>query len=81
MHTPKTLTDLAFRDNVIRTKPTLVDSTANRFFHELFNAAEPVYVRHIFTEDGQKVYEAFQDSGSDDYLYIIESEVYPHVRG
>lgn len=70
--TPKCLSDLRYQDNVLTLKTgKMVDAEANRWFHELFDNQDHVTVRHLFTEDDQKVYEAYQDSGSVDYLYIV----------
>lgn len=70
--TPKGLSDLRYCDNV-QTVFDLnkVESAANRFFHELFAPIALVHTVRLFTEDNQIVYECYQDSGSDDYLYII----------
>lgn len=73
MNTPKTLSDLKFQDNVVTVKNgSALETTANRFFHELFDNELPVYLKRLFEEDGKVVYEAYQDSGSVDYLYLIK---------
>lgn len=70
--TPKNLIDLRYQDNVITLKNgEAPESSANRFFHELFDPTAAVKVNFLFTEEGKKVYEAYQDSGSVDYLYLI----------
>lgn len=71
MNTPKTLADLRLEDNVITLNGKTPETEANRFFHELFDPIAKVTVRLLFTEDDKKVYEAYQDSGSVDYLYLI----------
>lgn len=71
---PKTLSDLRVQDNVI-SLPTgkMIEAEANRWFHEIFHPTDPVFIRHLFSEDGKKVYECYQDPGSIDYLYVIVS--------
>lgn len=71
--TPKHLTDLRSQDNVLHlgTSQTL-ETEARRFFKEVFEDERPVHIGLLFEEDGKKVYEAYTDSGSDDYLYIIK---------
>ena len=74
MTTPKNLTDLRYEENVIHLRQgDIVEAKANSFFHELF-AKKEVTVRFLFAEDDKKVFEAYQDSGSVDYLYIIQSK-------
>lgn len=74
MNTPKMLADLKYQDNVLNLPQGRVPETeANRWFHELFNNSAPVKVNRLFVEDNSVVYEAYQDSGSVDYLYIIIS--------
>ena len=69
---PKSLTDLCSQDNVIIAKQGEAPETiANRFFNELFHPTSPVSINFLFEEDNKRVYEAYQDSGSIDYLYII----------
>lgn len=71
MSTPKSLTDLRSRDNVIRIpQGSAPETTANKYFHELFDPTAHVFVHLIFQEEGSRVYECYQDSGSDEYLYI-----------
>jgi precorrin-2 methylase len=73
MYTPKTLSDLNFQDNVVSVKPGSAPETiANRFFHDLFDAELLVSLKRLFEEDGKVVYEAYQDSGSVEYLYLIK---------
>lgn len=70
---PKNLTDLRHQDNVITLKAgQMLESEANRFFHELFDPAAHVFTNFLFEEDGKRVYEAYQDSGSVDYLYLVK---------
>lgn len=75
MNTPKTLTDLRFQDNVLNINATQTANTeAHRWFHEVFgyNGNATITVRKLFTEDQHTVYEAYADSGSVDYLYIVQ---------
>lgn len=73
MPTPKKLTDLKFQNHVLfLTKSQVVETEARRVFKELFNSDDPVKTNKLFTEDGEIVYEAYQDSGSDDYLYLVQ---------
>lgn len=70
--TPKSINELQWQDNVIfLNEGEAPETAANRFFHELFDAEKAVKVNLLFSEDGQKVYESYQDSGSVDYLYMI----------
>lgn len=71
--TPKTLADLRYQDNVIRIH-TAKDpkDAAEDFFYSNFGTKEDIKVRNLFSEDGKKVYEAYVDAGSVDYLYIIQ---------
>lgn len=87
MTTPKTLNDISFQDNVIHAKKGDAPEThANGFFHELFDPVLPVTINLIFQEresdttegdpvylgsEMTQVYEAYQDGGSIEYLYII----------
>lgn len=71
MNTPKQLTDLQYQSNVIRiSEGNAPETTANRFFHELFDPLLPVSIHLLFQEEGHRVYECYQDSGSEEYLYI-----------
>jgi hypothetical protein len=73
MTTPKTLADLQSQDWVIDLKPTdKPQSAAEEVLNQLIPDDRPVKVNHIFTEGDVKVYEAYKDSGSDDYIYIKE---------
>lgn len=73
MPTPKNILDIRFQNNVIHVSPSQnVDTEANRFFHEIFGNKLPVSVNFLFEEDAKRVYEAYQDSGSDDYLYLVK---------
>ena len=75
MNTPKKLTDLRNEDNVIRLKHgEIVEVKANTFFHTLFDAEKDVKVNRLFTEDNFIVFKAYQDSGSEEYLYLIQEK-------
>jgi hypothetical protein len=71
---PKTLTDLALQDWVINLKKTDTPQlAAEEVLNQLFpDDNRPVIVRQLFTENDIRVYEAYKDSGSVDYLYIKE---------
>jgi hypothetical protein len=72
VHAPKNLSDVRHQDQVHTLKNgQTVETESNRWFHELFHPTDPVFVRYLFSEDGKKVYECYQDAGSVDYLYII----------
>lgn len=73
--TPKTLADLKSLDWVIDLKKTdTPKKAAEEIFEQLHPTDErPIFVRHLFTEGEIKVYEAYKDSGSDDYIYIKET--------
>ena len=69
---PKCLSDLRYEDHVI----TVTDHfrrtvVARQYFKEVFDADQAPTHRLLFKEDGQEVFEAYVDPGSDDYLYII----------
>jgi hypothetical protein len=71
--TPTKLTDLRSQDNVIHLKDGQETITvARRFFKEVFSDERDVTTRLLFEEDGKKVYEAYTDSGSVDYLYLVK---------
>jgi hypothetical protein len=82
MNTPKNLDDLKrFWPNVfeVDTASVGIQLEAERVFNENFGEdflpENKVSVRYLFTEDdsegGQvKVYEAYKDSGSEDYVYL-----------
>lgn len=71
--TPKTLSDLQYQDHVLRTNLFAIEAVASEYFKKIMDDERDVTVRLLFTEDGHKVYEAYTDSGSIDYLYIIKS--------
>lgn len=50
----------------------MLEAEASRFFKEVFTDDRAVTTRLLFEEDGKKVYEAYTDSGSVDYLYIVK---------
>ena len=69
----KTLSDLKFQDTVIHVSAgDIVDVVADKYFKEIFNPKKEVKVNFLFQEDGSKVYEAYQDSGSVDYIYLVK---------
>lgn len=72
--TPKTLADLKHQEHVKEVTPQeTVEQVAEYFFRDLFSDdIRPVKVTFLFEEEGAKVYEAYKDSGSIDYLYIIK---------
>lgn len=74
MSNPRTISDLRYQDNVERiNKGTSPEAVAEQWFKSVFDSNDPVYVRFLFEEDGEKVFEAYTDPGSVDYLYIIQS--------
>jgi hypothetical protein len=71
-NTPKNLTDLRYQDNVLHLKVgQYLNTEARRFFKEVMEDERPVSTRFLFSEAGKKVYEAYTDGGSVDYLYIV----------
>lgn len=71
--TPKTLADLKSQDWVINVKPTdTPQAAAEEVLNQLIPDDRPVKVNFLFEEDDAKVYEAYKDSGSNDYLYMIK---------
>jgi hypothetical protein len=71
--TPAQLTDLKSQDNVLHLKDSQETITeARRYFKEVLSDERDVFTRLLFQEDGKKVYEAYTDSGSVDYLYIVK---------
>ena len=77
MNTPQKLSDLKYQDFVINVKPSIsVRVEAERSFNELFGTdyQGDLKVNLLFTEeengDSIKVYEAYKDSGSADYIYL-----------
>lgn len=72
MPTPKTLSDLKFQDFVFETKQGEAPKTiARKAFRDLYDSHKEPTLRLIFKEDDKRVYEAYTDSGSVDYVYII----------
>lgn len=72
--TPRNLADLKHQDWVIDLKPTdTPQAAAEEVLNQLFPDDRPVLVRQLFTEENVRVYEAYKDSGSVDYLYIKEN--------
>jgi hypothetical protein len=78
MTTPKNLTDLRF-ETVIRTTSNFeTQSNAKRYFKDCEIEGD-VKVRFLFSEeetngDVYKVYESYVDSGSVDYIYLMEKQ-------
>lgn len=81
MNTPKTIADLKDLKNVfpVDTASVGIQHEAERVFNENFGEdflpEKKVSVRYLFAEndsdDNQvKVYEAYKDSGSNDYVYL-----------
>ena len=80
MNTPKSLADLKHFENVfaVDTASVGIQFEAERVFNEQMGENSlpgKVAVRYLFTEndsDGNqvKVYEAYKDSASDDYIYL-----------
>ncbi len=71
--TPKTLSDLKYQDWVIDLNPTdSAQIAAENILNQLLPDERPVYCRQLFVESDIRVYEAYKDSGSTDYLYIKE---------
>jgi hypothetical protein len=71
--TPKNLASLKYQENVLEVKADeTVEQAAEYFFRNLFSDTQAVKVNFLFEEDGAKVYEAYKDSGSVDYLYLIK---------
>lgn len=75
--TPKKLTDLKQQDWVIDVKPQhSAQVAAETIFEQLFPEDDrAVKVNLLFTEeetngDTIQVFEAYKDSGSDDYIYL-----------
>jgi hypothetical protein len=74
MSNPRSISDLRYQDNVERiNKGTSPEAVAEQWFREVFDSNDTVYVRFLFEEGGAKVFEAYTDPGSVDYLYIIQS--------
>lgn len=80
MSTPHTLADLQFHPWVIDVKPTdtvqkAAEAVLDGLFPDMSPEDWPVKVNHLFTEQDTAgnevmVYEAYKDSGSDDYVYL-----------
>lgn len=72
MNTPKTISDLRYQYHVISVLGfSNVQKRAKQFFKKA-GLEGRVKVNHLFTEDGKRVFESYVDSGSVDYLYIIQ---------
>lgn len=77
---PKTLLDLQYQDWVINVESKhTVQTAAEHVLSELFpDDDRTVKVNYLFTEldkhlgEEVKVYEAYKDSGSVDYIYLIK---------
>lgn len=80
MNTPTSLADLKHFDNVfaVDTASVGIQSEATRVFNEQMGEDTlpgQVTTRFLFAEDDSegnqvKVYEAYKDSGSEDYIYL-----------
>lgn len=80
MNSPKTLADLKHFENVflVDTASVGIQLEAERVFNENFGADTlpgKVTARYLFAEDDAdgnqvKVYEAYKDSASEDYIYL-----------
>lgn len=80
MNTPKSLTDLKHFQNVfpVDTASVGIQSEAERVFNENFGEDTlpgKVTARYLFAENDSegnqvKVYEAYKDSASEDYIYL-----------
>lgn len=80
MSTPQTLSDLKFHDWVIDVPPfdtvqKAAETVLDNLFPDMRTEDYPVKVNYLFTEqdengDEVKVYEAYKDSGSADYIYL-----------
>jgi hypothetical protein len=72
--TPKKLTDLRHQDNVVNIKRDEAPETiARKWFKEVFDNPNEPTINKLFKEDDSTVFEAYVDSGSVDYLYIVQS--------
>ena len=74
--TPRTLQDVRFQENNIRIIDGEPEKHARKFFKDVMNDEREVYCRKLFREDGYNVWEAYTDSGSTDYLYIMSKYEY-----
>lgn len=81
MSAPKTIADLQYLKNVFAVDTAIVgiqfeaERVFNESFGEDFLPEKKVSVRFLFSEndsegDQVKVYEAYKDSGSNDYVYL-----------
>lgn len=71
MATPKKISDLAFETVFIVSSYHEMEAEARKFFNELYENEGDISINQLFSEDGDVVYEAYQDSGSVDYIYFI----------
>lgn len=72
MKTPKTIADLKYQDNVISVMfAANIQDKAQQFFQQAGIEGMPK-VNYLFSEGGMRVWESYVDSGSVDYLYIIQ---------
>jgi hypothetical protein len=82
---PKCLTDLSYQDMVLHLSAgQSVETEARRWFKEVMDTEAHVYCHLIFQESEadtdeevlrselRQVYECYTDSGSNDYLYIVD---------
>jgi hypothetical protein len=71
--TPKTLDDLQYMNHVLAITVAMskIESQSKNYFLCVMCDNRNVTCRKIFTDSGYTVYECYTDSGSEDYLYII----------
>lgn len=70
---PRTLEDIRYQDNVLYlSSDQTVSTEAHKWFKETFDTEDEPTVNFLFMEDGKRVWEAYTDSGSVDYLYIVQ---------
>lgn len=70
---PKKLSDIEYHYHVTVGHGFPIQTIAEKLFKEWFpENTDPVTVRLLFTEDGYRVWESYQDAGSVDYIYIKE---------
>lgn len=80
MKKPIKLEDILDQQNVISIGlPHTAKESAIKFFKDELNDNRPVSVKELFRStnpEGFIVYEAYTDSGSDDYLYMIYGGIF-----
>jgi|HubBroStandDraft_2_1064218.scaffolds.fasta_scaffold00002_47 hypothetical protein len=69
----KNVTDAELQPNCLHLPVEAdIQAEANQWFWERGNNRDVVYMDKLFEDDSFSVWEAYQDSGSVDYLYIIQ---------